>query len=494
MKKKENLKGTLAFAFITILCLSMSSVYTLKVNAQQSSGIGNTTLTPSLLWKFTPHWSNLISPFVADGHVYFISNEYNEANTTLYCLDAYTGTQIWNYNGSDISFTVANGCIYVGELSNVVCLNAANGVEIWNFSYETEFATPVVDGGIVYVGSYGGSLYAFNASTGAQIWIYTGPKETHFGSSSLAVIAGYVYAISNIETETGNSMFGSYSSVYAIRASTGKELWNYTTQGWFNSLIAAGNNVYISCWYYNATDLLNNVGVYDAGGVLAFEAQNGQLIWNYTAPSFVVSSFAFAGGTVYLTSRSGSLYALGASDGTVIWNYTAGLGLGSPLPVNGYLYVGSSAGVYCFDAFNGKVIWNFVASDFADSSATDPTFANGVIYVGWNGPQFFLPITQHNFYALDGLSGTKLWNNTLGYTVASYPVVVNSIVYIAANSVTGSPDFPRNGAVLALNSTSEKATTSSPLPTVPEFPVLILLPLSLAFLSIAVVLRYRKNR
>jgi outer membrane protein assembly factor BamB len=59
----------------------------------------------------------------------------------------------------------AEGIVYFGGGSskNVLAVDAQTGEELW--SYKTEGAvhsTPVVDNGVVYVGSLDGHLYALN--------------------------------------------------------------------------------------------------------------------------------------------------------------------------------------------------------------------------------------------------------------------------------------------------------------------------------------------
>jgi len=198
-----------------------------------------------------------------------------------------------------------------------------------------------------------------------------------------------------------------------------------------------------------------------------------------------------------------SIYALDNSKGAAIWNYNAKASLSSPLFVDGYLFIGTSEGVLCLDEDNGKVIWNFNTIDYAGSSATSPTFSDGVIYVGWSGPMFFSLVTQHDFYALNANNGATLWNYTIGYTGMSSSVV-NSTVYIGASWVTTrSPDNVGPGAVVALKSNvtslplpslSSTSPTPSPSPSVPEFSWLITLPLFISILTIAVAVRLRKTR
>jgi outer membrane protein assembly factor BamB len=209
----------------------------------------------------------------------------------------------------------------------------------------------------------------------------------------------------------------------------------------------------------NTTDITGGT-IYE-GGVLALNAVDGTRTWDYPIDSSV-ESLIVASDTVHAVSGDGDVYAIDASSGRLAWVYQTRLSTGPALLVNSSLFVGSSAGVYCFDASNGHVIWNFATADYAESSATYPVYADGVVYVGWNGPQFFSTVTRHDFYALDAFTGERIGNYTLGYTVKSSPTVMNSTIYIGASWVTEeSIDFLGPSAVIALKST----ITLSPLPS-----------------------------
>ena len=68
--------------------------------------------------------------------------------------------------------------------------------------------------GVVYVGSNDDNVYALNASTGTQLWSYT---TGNLVNSSPAVANGVVYVGSGDD------------NVYALNASTGAKLWSYAT-------------------------------------------------------------------------------------------------------------------------------------------------------------------------------------------------------------------------------------------------------------------------
>lgn len=391
------------------------------------------------------------------------------------------------------TFAVADGYVYVGESAGplpslygiIICLNGSNGTQLWSHSYGTSLTSIVQNGGIVYGAGFGytlstdvnsGFIFALNASTGTNIWSHLGLAGTRFDYNSLVLAGANLYTLSAVYSEQDASW---HSGVYAFNANTGSQLWNYTTSGQFSSLTAAGQSVYVSSTFANTTGYINSENVsgyvYE-GGVLALNASNGTRIWNYTTNSYVQTPIV-ANDTVYAVSGDGNVYAFDASDGRIVWNYTTGsspgsaliassyLSPGSALTANNYLYVGSPTGVYCFDASNGAAIWNFTDDTLSYSFGTYPVYADGVIYMGWNG----YSSSPLNFYALDASNGQKLWNYTIGYTIQNPPLVAGNTVYIGSGYSAGP------GAVIALNSTITLPPPPSPSPTVPEFPSTITL-------------------
>ena len=104
---------------------------------------------------------------------------------------ALTTTLIWKYatNGPvESSPAVAGGVVYVGsDDGNIYAFNATNGVQLWNYSTgNSVYSSPAVVSGVVYVGSESGNLYALNASDGSQLWKYTISDEGVFCLPQLA--------------------------------------------------------------------------------------------------------------------------------------------------------------------------------------------------------------------------------------------------------------------------------------------------------------------
>ena len=531
----DDTQNTAAFASALLYSTPIPILTPGPTPTPTASGSPSPSASIFQLWQHTSPESETSSPTLVNGFVYVTSTNSGSGTISLSCLNQSTGKEVWSREKLFTTFTIANGYVYVSETESTLfqgvisCLNASDGTQLWNFSAGTGFTTPLVSGGIVYAGGFSYSLssgintgfvYAFNAITGEKLWNFAGPAGTRFDDNSLVLEGANLYAMSDAYSEQDASW---HSSIFAFNANTGAMLWSYSTPSQFGSLTACNQKIYVSS---NFVDTRNNLdaeksgGYVYEGGILALNALTGNLIWNYPTQSSFETPIIM-NETVYAVSDDGILYAFNADDGGMNWSYTAGTGLGSIKSVGANLYVGSSFGVFCFNAYNGKIVWNFADTGFSGSSPTLPVYADGVVYVGWSGPVTFAPSTQHNFYALDALSGEKLWSYVLGYTIESSPLVENGTVYLGASFVTTrNGDGLGSGAVLALkasnvtlpiptpsplptsssnatpspspSSSATPSTSPTPSPSVPEFPTWTAL-LGILVVSIAVAVAARRR-
>ncbi len=299
---------------------------------------------------------------------------------------------------------VANGIVYVGVHYSLYALDASTGAQKWSYNTGMTsgavggvFSSPTVTGGVVYCGSDGPSknVYALNAVTGAEIWTYEIPGGV--GYSSPAVTNGLLY-------------IGSPNcKIYALDAATGISIWNYTTGAAVTSSPTVVNGiVYVGSEDHN---------------VYALDAATGALKWSYTTGNQIdFSSPTVVNGVLYIGSGDGKVYALDAATGAFKWSYTTGgLVQSSPTVANGVVYVGSGdANLYALNAATGVKIWSQVTGYVRSS----PAVANGVVYVS---------SLNRNIYAFDASTGTTLWCYATGDGVRSSPVVVNGVVYVGSD-------------------------------------------------------------
>jgi outer membrane protein assembly factor BamB len=312
----------------------------------------------------------------------------------------HTNATLWSYATNGVVFSspaVVGGVVYVGSNDGrVYALNALNGTQLWHYTTSNiVHSSPAVAGGVVYVGSNDGRVYALNASTGTQVWNYTTSGTVE---SSPAVAGGVVYV---------GSLDG---KVYALNASNGIQVWNYTTApGLDSSPAAADGFVYVG-----------------SDNVYCLNSSTGAKVWNYAA-SVGFSSPTVTGDLVYIGSADYNVYALYTSNGTKKWNYKTGSSVtSSPAVAGGVVYVGSTDnGVYALNASTGTQVWNYTTSNIVHSS---PAVAGGVVYVGsFDGL----------VYALDAATGSQLWSYATPIGIASSPAVVGEVVYVGSEDTHG---------------------------------------------------------
>jgi hypothetical protein len=220
-------------------------------------------------------------------------------------------------------------------------------------------SSPAVAGGLVFVGSDDGNVYALNASTGIPAWIYM----THGAVESSPAVAGGLVFVGSWDSVTRNGM------IYALSASAGTQVWNYTTLGFSpikSSPAVAGGLVF--------------VGSSD-NETYALTATTGTLKWRFKTGGSVLSSPAVAGGLVFVGSDDGNVYALSASTGIPAWIYmTHGAVESSPAVAGGMVFVGSDNGrVYALNASTGAFVWSYSTGSAVESS---PAVAGGMVFVG----------------------------------------------------------------------------------------------------------------
>jgi outer membrane protein assembly factor BamB len=156
----------------------------------------------------------LYTPAVANGVVFMDGdNGYMDAVTT----DGTYVWSVWTDNYSESSPAVVGGRVYVGNSDgNVHAYDATTGAEVWATPVGAiTQSSPAVAYRTVYIGSWENqSLYALDAVTGAVKWT----ASTGASPGSPVVAGGVVY-------------IGDDSGVHAFDAISGQVLWDGPTPG-----------------------------------------------------------------------------------------------------------------------------------------------------------------------------------------------------------------------------------------------------------------------
>ncbi len=329
---------------------------------------------------------------------------------------------------ADSSPVIAGGIAYLGSFYGHLYAFSASGCTgatktcrpLWSYPAINGMTvtTPAVAGSVIYVAE-GAHLYAFSATGTTNcsgtpkacqpLWtadFWPGGTATN-GESSPTVAGGIVYDGS----PNGNQ--------YACNATSGTLLWTATYD--------PGGHGYVALSSPAVANGIVYIGSENGPRLYAFNATSGKLLWTEaTAPGFAPSDTAVAGGVVYMTS--GYLYAFNATSGTPLWR-TANIGSPSYIAVAGgaiYVSGGNSGLLYAFGAA-GSLLWTRTPA-----SVSTPAIANGVVYIG----------SGTVLKAYQATSGQLLWTSpTIGSIGAAAPVAVaNGVVYVAA-SISGGLDL-----------------------------------------------------
>lgn len=221
------------------------------------------------------------------------------------------------------------------------------------------------------------------------------------------------------------------------------------------------------------------------GGMDAYNATTGTLVWKSTAASFNLftnSSPAVANGMVYIGGNTdGKLYAFDAATGALLWTYTTGNGImSSPTVAYGIVYFGSNdRKVYALNAKTGKLLWSYATGYFV---VTSPVVSNGIVYVGSNDGKLYAfqattgvplwiipisgkasiiaPVVDHGvlyvassyqrLLAFNANTGILRWTATGGTPAADSPAIANGVVYVTGGTRSTSEVFAYNSSTGAL--------------------------------------------
>lgn len=172
-------------------------------------------------WEFTTQGEVGSSPTVMEGKVYIGS-----ADRGVYILDAASGELDLRYPASDVissSPLVTRNILMFGDMSGNFYMvdltdpDAKYGIPLWRGQVGVGvMSSPVLVGGVLYIGTLDGKLLAVDVASQAMLW--TSQVVGAIVSTPL-VDDQYVY-------------FGSEGGrIYALDRQTGQEKWNFQTGG-----------------------------------------------------------------------------------------------------------------------------------------------------------------------------------------------------------------------------------------------------------------------
>jgi outer membrane protein assembly factor BamB len=334
--------------------------------------------------------------------------------------------------------TVQEGIIYVASRDGgVVAVNSSNRDVLWFYEMVTTsagglscgptssptamYATPIVDGDLVYVSTYSGQVLAL--STLARIQNLTFPQQRYGewewdcpldGAKSNAIVAGLLVREDAIYVSSSNGR------VYSLDKEFGDLNWetkvlDETHERLWTSPVIQGNILYVN--------------TYD-GHVYALSLETGELLgWSFTAEAGFASSPVVYEDHIYVGSFDRYLYAIEIGSNVSTWKFPQEKPAGnwfwaSPIVNEGIVYAGCLDGkLYAIEAETGEELWGFdaaspiVSSPILMDNLLTMADESGTVYVFDVGAEF-------------GDEGVPLRAISIGTAVKSSFCAQDGLVYI----------------------------------------------------------------
>ncbi|MGH2559300.1 MAG: PQQ-binding-like beta-propeller repeat protein [Thermomicrobiales bacterium] len=314
-------------------------------------------------------------------------------------------------------------------------------VERWRFERgRTVFSAPVLANGVLFVGSWGGYLYAIDARTGADRWTYRTGRMVH---AAPLTGAGLVYAA---------DMDG---TVHAVDASTGHPLWRVAARD-YPAMALAGDALLVVSGKNGSAPAVAGDTVYVGGGnddlivqsldastgaerwrvhltrhgLYALDTATGVERWQFGTETWVSAAPAVAGDWIYVVDEA--LHKVNAATGWERWRVPMerDIVVRHAVARSGMVHLvvdvssqpADSAGVvsawvYAFDAVSGAERWRFPTGSAVSSA---PAVAGDTVYVGGDA---------RNLYALNEATGEVRWQFDLGARLST-PVIHCGVLYV----------------------------------------------------------------
>jgi len=296
----------------------------------------------------------------------------------------------------------------------------------WTFATGDRIvSSPVLDDGVVYVGSDDGSVYAIDAATGRLRW----QRRTGGPVASTPAIA------------SGRLYVSSYDGkIYALDVRTGEPLWKFATGGerrfeakGLHGMLPKQQTIADPFDVFLSSPVVAEGSVYVGSGdgnLYALDAATGEPRWTFRTGDVVHASPAFADGVVYVGSWDGDLYAVDARTGAEKWRFRGGqdpaihnqVGFqSSPAVVDGVVYVGCrDANLYAIDAATGREKWR--VNHEGSWVIASPTVARGRVFYATSDSSLYLVV--------DAATGKEIVRRDSRAYVFSSPQLAGDVVLV----------------------------------------------------------------
>jgi eukaryotic-like serine/threonine-protein kinase len=275
---------------------------------------------------------------------------------------------------------------------------------------------------VVCFNNYGGNLYACDAQSGQQKWIYQSGIKADLLSSAIADEIIYI-RVRQIDNYTLNNPVQS-DYLIALELQSGQQKWQFQLSQQtpfslsFNFLSSSSAPVVAKEVVY--------IESYDSH-LYALDISSGELIWSFKiANDVALSSPAVKEEILCVSSNNGYLYAIDLTTKQEKWKFEIGSNSSFVIPVpviaNERVYVvGSDHQLYVLNLDNGQLLWTF---SLGNIPLSHPAITDGIICLAGNNGYL---------YALNTDTGRQLWMSRLNDTFSwSSPIINQETVYVSS--------------------------------------------------------------
>ncbi|NUM58211.1 MAG: PQQ-binding-like beta-propeller repeat protein [Bdellovibrionaceae bacterium] len=230
-------------------------------------------------------------------------------------------------NGIEPTAAAIRDRLFVGANDgNFYSIEASTGLVQWSFATKAEnLSAPLLEDGVVYFLAGNNVLYALDAATGKQLWLYSRQDTAQFsirGGSQPAFHNGTLY------------VGFSDGSLVAFNAKSGSAVWE----------VQLNRNKRFRD--IDATPVLDGNQIYVAGyddKLYCVSADKGEVLWRIDGGGY--SAVTVVGDKLIYPTTNGEVLALKKSNGDKVWTYKVTEGIATQVkPFKGALVFGESQG------------------------------------------------------------------------------------------------------------------------------------------------------
>jgi len=298
---------------------------------------------------------------------------------------------------------IDNGVLYIGsQQGELLAINPETGARLWSVSLlqpaprnafgctssprpATIYGTPVVSDNLVYVGGYDGRLRVYN--NGVEQARYPADEISAVG----AIVGGPVLGRDSVYFGTAKG------EVFALDATTLLKKWQFDADGrvWSSPLLS-GDTL-----YFTSMD----------SHLYALDADSGTEKWRFEAGGAITSPPVLSGDSIYFGAFDRYFYAVNAQSGQLAWKSTIQAGRwfwAAPVVVGDAVYAGSMDNkVYIFDAKTGESL--AVPVDLGAPLVAAPVLTgDSVLFAAENGKLWAIDTAQYQAKELQAAIAGKV--------------------------------------------------------------------------------------